>query len=75
MTVKSLLTNVRVATAKSPTLLNLDLVLYATYLNIEVDGLQALAYYNFQNQAWGQVHHQVCSQPIVAGFSQISWEN
>ena len=34
-------------------------VLYATYLNIGVDGLQALEHYNPQNQAWGQVHHQV----------------
>ncbi|KAH8729999.1 peptidase family M49-domain-containing protein [Ilyonectria robusta] len=32
--------------------------LYATYLNIGVDILQALEDYNFQNQAWGQVHHQ-----------------
>ncbi|UKZ47253.1 hypothetical protein TrVGV298_001470 [Trichoderma virens] len=33
-------------------------LLYATYLNIGVDGLQALEHYNFQDQAWGQVHHQ-----------------
>ncbi|KAF7871763.1 hypothetical protein EAF04_003870 [Stromatinia cepivora] len=29
-----------------------------TYLNIGVDGLQALEHYNSQNKAWGQVHHQ-----------------
>ncbi|KAK4060263.1 uncharacterized protein Triagg1_10813 [Trichoderma aggressivum f. europaeum] len=33
-------------------------LLYATYLNIGVDGLQALEHYNLQDQAWGQVHHQ-----------------
>ncbi|KAH9211492.1 peptidase family M49-domain-containing protein [Leptodontidium sp. 2 PMI_412] len=33
-------------------------LLYATYFNIGVDGLQALEHYNFQDQAWGQVHHQ-----------------
>ncbi|KAH6715961.1 peptidase family M49-domain-containing protein [Leptodontidium sp. MPI-SDFR-AT-0119] len=33
-------------------------LLYATYLNIGVDGLQALEHYGFQDQAWGQVHHQ-----------------
>lgn len=37
----------------------LQLVLYTTYLNIGVDGLQALEHYNFHNKAWGQVHHQV----------------
>ncbi len=36
-----------------------NLVLYTTYLNIGVDGLQALEHYNFHNKAWGQVHHQV----------------
>lgn len=41
-------------------LTNPILVLYTTYLNIGVDGLQALEHYNFENQAWGQVHHQVC---------------
>ncbi|KAL7919267.1 peptidase family M49 domain-containing protein [Trichoderma austrokoningii] len=35
-----------------------DDLLYATYLNIGVDGLQALQHYNSQDQAWGQVHHQ-----------------
>ncbi|KAI1830109.1 hypothetical protein DTO013E5_7643 [Penicillium roqueforti] len=35
-----------------------DDLLYTTYLNIGVDGLQALEHYNFENQAWGQVHHQ-----------------
>lgn len=35
------------------------LVLYTTYLNIGVDGLQALEHYNFEAKAWGQVHHQV----------------
>ncbi|KAM7195973.1 Peptidase family M49 domain containing protein [Rhypophila sp. PSN 637] len=35
-----------------------DDLLYATYLNIGVDGLQALQHYNIQNHAWGQVHHQ-----------------
>ncbi|KAM4056900.1 peptidase family M49 domain-containing protein [Hirsutella rhossiliensis] len=35
-----------------------DDLLYTTYLNIGVDGLQALEHYNFQSQAWGQVHHQ-----------------
>ncbi|PON21540.1 dipeptidyl-peptidase 3 [Trichoderma gamsii] len=35
-----------------------DDLLYATYLNIGVDGLQALEHYNVQGQAWGQVHHQ-----------------
>lgn len=35
-------------------------VLYTTYLNIGVDGLQALEHYSVQNKAWGQVHHQVC---------------
>ncbi|KAL6822020.1 peptidase family M49 domain-containing protein [Trichoderma sp. SZMC 28015] len=33
-------------------------LLYATYLNIGVSGLQALEHYNVQNQAWGQVHNQ-----------------
>lgn len=33
-------------------------LLYTTYLNIGVDGLQALKYYNVQDKAWGQVHHQ-----------------
>ncbi|KAG8417412.1 hypothetical protein J3459_006700 [Metarhizium acridum] len=33
-------------------------LLYTTYLNIGVDGLQALQHYNYENQAWGQVHHQ-----------------
>ncbi|KAJ8059299.1 hypothetical protein OCU04_012263 [Sclerotinia nivalis] len=33
-------------------------LLYTTYLNIGVDGLQALEHYNIQNKAWGQVHHQ-----------------
>ncbi|KAI0202477.1 peptidase family M49-domain-containing protein [Astrocystis sublimbata] len=33
-------------------------LLYATYLNIGVDGLQALQYYNAENHAWGQVHSQ-----------------
>lgn len=35
------------------------LVLYATYLQIGVDGLQALEHYNAETQSWGQVHHQV----------------
>ena len=35
------------------------MVLYATYLNIGIDGLQALEHYNFEDEAWGQVHHQV----------------
>ncbi|KAJ5710995.1 hypothetical protein N7488_005151 [Penicillium malachiteum] len=35
-----------------------DDLLYSTYLNIGVDGIQALEHYNFENQAWGQVHHQ-----------------
>ncbi|PSN73620.1 peptidase M49, dipeptidyl-peptidase III [Corynespora cassiicola Philippines] len=35
-----------------------DELLYATYLNIGVDGLQALAHYNVQDRAWGQVHCQ-----------------
>jgi len=35
-----------------------DDLLYATYLNIGVDGLQALQHYNFQTQTWGQVHHR-----------------
>ncbi|KAI4133218.1 MAG: hypothetical protein LQ347_002250, partial [Umbilicaria vellea] len=34
-------------------------LLYTTYLNIGVDGLQALEHYNFQDQVWGQVHHQL----------------
>ncbi|KAK0701875.1 peptidase family M49-domain-containing protein [Lasiosphaeria miniovina] len=34
-----------------------DDLLYVTYLNIGVDGLQALESYNAQNQAWGQAHH------------------
>ncbi|RHZ51299.1 hypothetical protein CDV55_101253 [Aspergillus turcosus] len=33
-------------------------LLYTTYLNIGVDGLQALEHYNFQSKTWGQVHHQ-----------------
>ncbi|EAU29635.1 predicted protein [Aspergillus terreus NIH2624] len=33
-------------------------LLYTTYLNIGVDGLQALEHYSVQNKAWGQVHHQ-----------------
>lgn len=36
-----------------------DLVLYTTYLNIGVDGLQALEHYNFQSKTSGQVHPQV----------------
>ncbi|KAF2659056.1 peptidase M49, dipeptidyl-peptidase III [Lophiostoma macrostomum CBS 122681] len=40
-----------------------DDLLYATYLNIGVDGLQALEHYNAQTQTWGQVHHQVWSIP------------
>ncbi|KAM3507740.1 hypothetical protein MY11210_007020 [Beauveria gryllotalpidicola] len=35
-----------------------DELLYATYLNIGVDGLQALQHYSFENQAWGEPHHQ-----------------
>ncbi|PMB73148.1 putative dipeptidyl peptidase 3 [Beauveria bassiana] len=35
-----------------------DKLLYATYLNIGVDGLQALQHYSFENQAWGGPHHQ-----------------
>ncbi|KAF1738926.1 putative dipeptidyl peptidase 3 [Beauveria bassiana] len=35
-----------------------DELLYATYLNIGVDGLQALQHYSFENQAWGGPHHQ-----------------
>ncbi|ATY66560.1 dipeptidyl peptidase III [Cordyceps militaris] len=35
-----------------------DELLYATYMNIGVDGLQALQHYSAENQAWGQVHHQ-----------------
>ncbi|OOQ86712.1 dipeptidyl peptidase III [Penicillium brasilianum] len=33
-------------------------LLYSTYLNIGVDGLQALEHYSVENKAWGQVHHQ-----------------
>lgn len=36
-----------------------DLVLYSTYLQIGIDGLQSLEHYNAQTQTWGQVHHQV----------------
>ncbi|KAJ4161668.1 uncharacterized protein LMH87_007694 [Akanthomyces muscarius] len=36
-----------------------DELLYMTYLNIGVDGLQALQHYSNEGQAWGQVHHQV----------------
>ncbi|KAH8695781.1 dipeptidyl peptidase III [Phaeosphaeriaceae sp. PMI808] len=35
-----------------------DDLLYATYLGIGVDGLQALEHYNAQSGEWGQVHHQ-----------------
>ncbi|KAF2811393.1 peptidase M49, dipeptidyl-peptidase III [Mytilinidion resinicola] len=35
-----------------------DDLLYTTYLNIGVDGLQALEHYNFKDKVWGQVHHQ-----------------
>ncbi|KAK1826927.1 dipeptidyl-peptidase [Podospora conica] len=35
-----------------------DDLLYVTYLNIGVDGLQALESYNAQTQTWGQVHHR-----------------
>ena len=35
------------------------LVFYVTYLQIGVDGLQALEHYNAETQAWGQAHHQV----------------
>ncbi|KAL3470261.1 peptidase family M49-domain-containing protein [Aspergillus californicus] len=35
-----------------------DDLLYATYLNISVDGFQALEHYNFHSKTWGQVHHQ-----------------
>ncbi|KAL3460231.1 peptidase family M49-domain-containing protein [Aspergillus heterothallicus] len=35
-----------------------DELLYTTYLNIGVDGLQALEHYNFESKTWGQVHHQ-----------------
>ncbi|KAF2688085.1 peptidase M49, dipeptidyl-peptidase III [Lentithecium fluviatile CBS 122367] len=33
-------------------------LLYCTYMNIGVDGLQALEHYNSKDQSWGQVHHQ-----------------
>ncbi|CAD6442516.1 8519faed-3d63-42d5-bb05-e7de9257d89d [Sclerotinia trifoliorum] len=33
-------------------------LLNTTYLNIGVDGLQALEHYNSHDKAWGQVHHQ-----------------
>ncbi|PGH27209.1 hypothetical protein AJ80_01166 [Polytolypa hystricis UAMH7299] len=36
-------------------------LLYTTYLDIGVDGLQALEHYDFQNKAWGQVHHLISS--------------
>ncbi|OJJ42596.1 hypothetical protein ASPZODRAFT_105021 [Penicilliopsis zonata CBS 506.65] len=35
-----------------------DDLLYTTYLNIGVDGLQALEHYSFESKSWGQVHHQ-----------------
>ncbi|KAL4879074.1 peptidase family M49-domain-containing protein [Aspergillus karnatakaensis] len=35
-----------------------DEPLYTTYLNIGVDGLQALEHYNVETKTWGQVHHQ-----------------
>ncbi|KAL3437122.1 peptidase family M49-domain-containing protein [Aspergillus tetrazonus] len=38
--------------------ITVDDLLYTTYLNIGVDGLQALEHYNFQSKTWGQVHHQ-----------------
>ncbi|KAF2117314.1 peptidase family M49-domain-containing protein [Lophiotrema nucula] len=34
-------------------------LLYAFYLNIGVDSLQALECYNFKEHAWGQAHHRV----------------
>ncbi|KAJ5725022.1 uncharacterized protein N7483_006379 [Penicillium malachiteum] len=44
--------------------------LYTTYLNIGVDGLQALEHYNFENQTWGQVHHQACPFSILKHLLQ-----
>ena len=32
---------------------------YNTYLQIGVEGLQALAYYNMEQKAWGEAHKRV----------------
>ncbi|KAL6695360.1 peptidase family M49 domain-containing protein [Trichoderma pleuroticola] len=47
-------------------------LLYATYLNIGIDGLQALEHYNVQDQAWGQAHFSILKHLLQDGDGVVS---
>ncbi|KAI9376776.1 peptidase family M49-domain-containing protein [Aspergillus egyptiacus] len=49
----------------------LVMILYTTYLNIGVDGLQALEHYNFQSKTWGQAHFSIFKHLLQSGFGVV----